>query len=359
MDVTKIGFIGCGNISNQYLKGLSALPEVTIAALADLKPEVAKAQAEEYKIEKVYTPEELLADPEIGIVLNLTIPDAHFAVSKAALEAGKHVYLEKPLSITFDEGKELVDLAAAKGLKLGCAPDTFMGRGIQTAKKVIADGKIGNPISALGFMLCGGPEPWHPNPIFYYKPGGGPLLDMGPYYLTAMIYLMGRPVKSVTATSQTTYAQRIVGSGPLKGDVIDVETPTHLSLNLEFEQGGIATLITSFDLKGGTTLPNIEIHGTESSIKVPDPNTFDGDVLLNDTSNQEPWEKVEKTKDFINNCRGVGITQMIRAIKEGTAFHASGDLALHILDIMELALESAKQGKRLDTRTRPQIPGLL
>src|ERR1700694_5800049 len=274
----KIGIIGCGNIFGAYVKGCRVFNILEIAACADLNMPLAEAKAAEFNIPKAVTVSELLADPEIQIVINLTIPKVHAEVSRSIIAAGKHPYSEKPLATTRADGRAILDAAKAANVRVGCAPDTFLGGGLQTCRKLIEDGWIGKPVSATGFMMGHGPESWHPNPGFFYQHGGGPLFDMGPYYLTALISLLG-PAHRVTASTGMAYTERIATSKEQFGARLPVEVATHISGVIDFDNGAIATLITSFDV-WKHNLPNLEIHGTEGSLSVPDPNTFGGVVKL-------------------------------------------------------------------------------
>ncbi|MBS4223009.1 Gfo/Idh/MocA family protein [Lederbergia citrea] len=332
MKSVKVGIIGCGNISSIYCQAGQKFDILDIVAVADLDYDRAKARAEEYQIPKAYTVEELLADPTIEIVINLTIPKAHAEVCIAALEAGKHVYVEKPLAVTREDGQRLLHIGEEKGLLVGGAPDTFLGGGIQTCRKIIDDGVIGEVIGATAFMLHSGHESWHPDPAFFYQTGGGPMFDMGPYYVTALINLIG-PIRRVTGSARITHAERTITSKPKNGQKITVEVPTHITGVLDFENGAIGTMITSFDVAGGSKLPNIEIYGSKGTIIVPDPNTFGGPVLLRKHGSQE-WEEVPLTHGYTDNSRGVGVADMAYAIRSGRSHRANGHLAFHVLDVM-------------------------
>lgn len=257
MTAMRIGIIGCGNISPAYLNYLKDSTVAKVTALADLLPEKAAERAKEYGIEQVYSVEEMLQSPDIDIILNLTIPASHAAINIAALEHGKHVYAEKPLSISLEDAKRTLELAEARQLRVGCAPDTFLGAGLQTSRMAIQEGRIGRPVAASAFMMGAGPEGWHPNPDFFYQEGGGPMFDMGPYYLTALVNLLG-PITRVSSSAQSLLPERIVKSGPRAGTRIPVHTPTHYSGTLDFAGGAIGTLITSFDIPGGSTLPALK-----------------------------------------------------------------------------------------------------
>ena len=338
---TKIGIIGCGNISSIYCQAEKNFENLSIAACADLDLGRAQARAKEFGIPRACTVDELLADNEISIVVNLTIPKAHFSVAKAALLAGKSVHNEKPLTISRAEGAELLEIAARKNLRVGCAPDTFLGGGLQTCRKLIDDGAIGKPVAATAFMMCHGHESWHPDPEFYYKAGGGPMFDMGPYYLTALVSLMG-PVKRVTGSARVTFAERTITSAPKNGTKISVDVPTHVAGILEFESGAVATIITSFDI-WSHKLPCIEVYGTGGSLGVPDPNGFGGPVRLHSAGTND-WSEVALTHGFTENSRGLGVADMASAIGKGRPHRASGQLAFHVLDIMHALHESSASG---------------
>ncbi len=357
---TKIGVVGCGNISGIYLQASDTFEILEIVACADLVVERAQEQAAKYDVPKACTTEELLADPEIEIVVNLTNPDAHAEIGMRAVEAGKSVHNEKPLTLTREEGRRLLDAASARGLRVGGAPDTFLGGGLQTCRKLIDDGEIGEPIGATAFMLCHGHESWHPNPAYYYQPGAGPMFDMGPYYLTALATLMG-PVRRVTGSARATFPERIITSQPLNGTKIEVNTPTHVASVLEFASGAIGTIVTSFDV-WAHELPCIEIYGTQGSLSVPDPNTFGGPVRIRRAGAAE-WSDVPLTHGYTENSRGIGVADMAYALRSGRPHRASGELAYHVLDIMHASLESAREGRRIElastcSRPDPLPPGL-
>jgi len=327
-----IGVIGCGNISGIYFENLiNTFDNTNVVACADLLPEVAQKAAEKWGI-KTMTVDEILVSDEIEIILNLTIPKSHFDVCKKALLAGKHVYVEKPLSLELADGKELVEIAKSKGLMIGSAPDTFMGGGIQTCKKIIEDGLIGDPIAVTANMMCHGHETWHPNPEFYYEKGGGPMFDMGPYYLTALIMLMGGVIE-VTSMTNVSFKTRTITSEPKNGKIIDVTVPTHVNGLLRFENGAIGNIVTSFDI-WKSSHPCIEIYGTKGSLLVPDPNTFDGPVSV-DINDGEGYKEVPITLGYTENSRGYGVSDMAQCIIDGrTNNKASGMLANHVLEIM-------------------------
>lgn len=338
----KIGIIGCGNISSIYMENCPKFPHLELVACADLDEKRAQAQAGKFGIPKACSVEELLSDPGIELVINLTIPKAHASVSLQALEAGKHVYSEKPLAITREEGKQMLEAAKRKNLLVGSAPDTFLGAGIQTAIHLIEQGEIGVPVGASAFMICRGHEHWHPDPAFYYDIGGGPMFDMGPYYLTALVALLG-PIKRISGSARISYPERTVRSKPKEGTKIVVSTPTHLSGVMDFASGVIGTITTSFDAFGGTSLPPIEIYGSQGTILVPDPNTFGGPVRIR-KSDEKEFSEVPLSYGFAQNSRGLGVSDMAKAILEGGNYRANGELAYHVLEAMHGLLESSEKG---------------
>jgi len=340
----RVGLIGCGAISNAYFKGLAPFSRFAqIIACADLDAERAREKAAEHGVDKVYPVQELLGDPEVDAVLNLTVPKAHAEVNLAAVRAAKHVYCEKPFALTYREGLEVLKEAEERKLRVGCAPDTVLGGGIQTCRRLIDEGRIGRPVAATANMLCPGHESWHPNPGFYYQAGGGPMFDMGPYYLTSLVTLLG-PVQSVSALAATTFQERLITSEPLRGKRIKVEIPTHLSGGLEFGQGVIGTVTMSFDV-WAHHLPMLEIYGTEGSLQCPDPNMFGGEVRVWTTTKRE-WENVGLTHgDRIG--RGVGLADMADALQTGRPHRASGELGLHVLEAMEAFHVSARTGRKI------------
>jgi predicted dehydrogenase len=345
----KVGVIGCGNISGIYLKNCTRqdapFDSLDVVACADLDMARAQAKAAEFGIPNTMTAAELLADPDIEIVLNLTTPPAHAEIAQAALEAGKSVYNEKPLAIRREDGRALLALAEEKGLLVGGAPDTFMGAGLQTCHKLIDDGAIGKPVSAVAFMVCHGHESWHPDPEFYYKVGGGPMFDMGPYYLTALVSLIG-PVQRVAGMTQITFPERVITSQPKAGTRITVDVPTHVAGMLEFADGAVGTILTSFDV-WASELPLIEIHGTEGTLAVSDPNQFHGPVRVR-RMRETAWQDVPLTHAHAENSRGLGVADMAAALRTGTSQRASGALTYHVLDIMHAIHDAAAQGRYID-----------
>ncbi len=351
MKPAKLGLIGCGNISGIYCKNAQKLQALDLVACADLIRERAEAKAKEFGIPRVMSPQELLADPEIEIVLNLTVPKAHAEVALASIAAGKSVYNEKPLAVTREDGAKIVEAAKVKGVLVGCAPDTFLGAGIQTCRKLIDDGWIGDPIGAVAFFTCRGHERWHPDPEFYYEVGGGPVLDMGPYYLTALINLMG-PVKRVSGMARKSFDTRTITSQPKFGKVVPVEVPTHVLGMLEFANGALGTLMVTFDV-WEAELPRIEVYGTQGTLSVPDPNVFGGPVRV--WLNGE-WKEVPLTHIYSENSRGLGVADMACALRSGRPHRASGDLAFHVLDIMESIQDSSREGKHIRIKSKCKQP---
>ena len=357
VDPLRIGIVGCGAISGAYLTNSKNFANLQITACADLYPEVARAKAAQFAVPQVYTVDEMFGDPSIELILNLTVPKAHARVAMTALEAGKHVYVEKPLALSREEGKAILARAKKKGLRVGCAPDTFMGSGIQTARHVIDTGMIGRPVAFTAFMMCGGHESWHPSPEFYYEQGGGPLFDMGPYYLTALLNLLG-PIRRVMGMASIAIPERTITSQPKSGKKITVETPDHTAGTIEFENGVVGSIIQSFATQfppyGGSP---IVIFGTAGTLLVPDPNWFSGAVRVRLLSEHEipaePPTFSYKEDDFRtvepvfphDYSRSVGLSDMAEAIRTGRKFRASGELALAVVDVLQGLLDSSECGK--------------
>ena len=350
----KIGIVGCGNICGIYFQSGQTFEILDIVACADLVKEKAEAKAGEFGC-KAVTVDELLADPEIEIVMNLTIPKAHAEVAFKAIEAGKSVHNEKPLSITREEGKKMLEMAKAKGVRVGCAPDTFMGAGIQTCIKLIDDGWIGEPIGASAFMTCHGHESWHPDPEFYYEVGGGPVFDMGPYYITAMVALMG-PARRVTSSARVTFPERTITSQPKYGKKVKVEVPTHVAGVIDFANGAVATMIQSFDV-WGANLPRIEVYGTEGSLSVPDPNGFGGPVQVLRPGGG--WTDMPLSHGYAENSRGIGVADMAYGLRSGRQHRPNGDVAYHVLDIMHSLHDASEQGKHIELESTCERPAPL
>jgi len=339
-----IAFIGVGNISGIYLQNITErFTEMKIVGLCDLIEERARSAAEKYSIGKVYKDMyEAFSDPEVDIILNITRPYQHYGVSRAALMAGKHVYCEKPLGASFEEGRELVRLAREKGLMIGGAPDTFLGAGIQTCKKLIEDGYIGRVVAASAFMMGRGPDHWHPDPEFFYKYGGGPMMDMGPYYVTALTYLMGR-VESAVGMTGISFEERLFTCREHFGEKTRVEVPTHLSGTMRFESGAIGTITTSFDVKS-SRLPRIEIYGERGTLYVPDPNTFGGPVELYRVEDGE-IRQMPLLYGNASNSRGLGLLEMARAVRDGrNTFITDSRRTFHVLDVLTAFERSSQSG---------------
>ena len=351
---TRIGIVGCGAISPAYFKGLKPYSFVEVAACADLDLDRAKVRATEFGIPKACAVSDLLADPSLEIVINLTIPSAHAPIAIEAISAGKSVVNEKPLALDRDEGRRILESAREKGVRVGCAPDTFLGAGIQTSRKLLDDGWIGAPVGATAFMLCPGHERWHPNPEFYYQRGGGPLFDMGPYYLTALVNLLG-PISRVAVFARMTHPTRVISSEPKRGQVITVEVPTHASTSLEFQSGAIGTLVMSFDV-WAHSLPHMEIYGTEGSLSVPDPNGFGGPIRLRRKENKE-WGEIPHA--FPERSRGAGPADLAMALRSHRPHRASGELAYHVLDVMCAIHDSAARGSAIEILSTCERPAPL
>jgi predicted dehydrogenase len=351
-----VGVVGCGNISSTYFRVGKTFEILNMAACADLDMARAQAKAAEFAIPRTCSVAELLADPAIDIVLNLTIPKAHAEVGLAAIEAGKSIYNEKPLAVRREDGRQMLDAAAAKDVLVGGAPDTFLGGALQTCRKLIDDGVIGEPVAATAFMISHGHESWHPDPEFYYQIGGGPMFDMGPYYLTALVSLLG-PVRRVSGSTRITFAERVISSQPKNGAVIKVEVPTHVVGVLDFASGPIATIVTTFDV-WSANVPHIEIYGTKGTLSVPDPNNFGGTVRVRLGRDAE-WADVPLTHGFTENSRSLGVADMAYALRTGTPQRASGALAFHVLDIMHAIHDSSRQGQHVALDSTCQRPAPL
>ncbi|HEX9616843.1 MAG TPA: Gfo/Idh/MocA family oxidoreductase [Anaerolineales bacterium] len=348
----KIGLVGCGNISDIYIENCARFAILEAVACADLVFEKAEAKAQQHNLE-ARTVGDLLEDPEIQIVLDLTVPATHAEVNLAVLAAGKHVYSEKPLAVTRQSGQETLALAQARGLRVGCAPDTFLGAGLQTCRKLIDEGAIGEPVAASAFMPSHGPESWHPEPEFFYKTGAGPLFDMGPYYLTALISLLG-PVQRVTGSARISIPERLITSQPHAGQKISVEVPTHVAGVLDFASGPVVTLITSFDI-WSANLPRIEVYGTEGTLSVPDPNTFGGPVQLSRASERE-WVEIPLTHGYANNSRGLGLADLAHALRSGRPQRAAGEMAFHVLDVMHAIHAASLESRHIQMASACERP---
>jgi predicted dehydrogenase len=350
--ISRVGIIGTGNIAPMYARTLSQLEWVDLAMVADGAPGRAEKFAGKFG-GAACTVDELLADPTIDAIVNLTPAQAHVAVTTAILTAGKAAFSEKPLGVEFDEGRGLLELAASNGLRLGCAPDTFLGAGLQAARAAIDRGVIGEPLAANAFMLGFGPEWWHPNPEIFYGPGAGPLFDMGPYYLTALTHLLG-PARSISASARIGVADRVIHAQGRVGDVTTATVPTHVASTIDFVSGAVATLVTSFDVKA-SRYRNIEIYGTEATLAVPDPNTFGGPLMVRGLLNDD-WREVPLPTPNIPQQRGIGLADMLSAQRAGRPHRASAEMALHVLELMTSALRSSDEGRRIDLTTTCDRP---
>ncbi len=355
MNKVGIGIIGCGNISGAYLTAMKSFPILDIKGVADLNRELAEAKAAEFGLKAVDIAA-LLADPSIEIIVNLTIPKAHVAVGLQALDAGKHTYSEKPLGINFAEGKTLAEAAAAKGLRIGAAPDTFLGGSHQTARAIIDEGAIGIPVGGTATFMCPGHERWHPNPAFYYEVGGGPMLDMGPYYITDLVNLLG-PVSQVAGFAVTPRKERIITSEPRNGEHIPVHVPTHVAGVMAFANGAVVQIGMSFDVAGHKHVP-LEVYGTEGTLIVPDPNRFGGPVEFLKKGGE--FAEREITAPYADgNYRSLGVADMAHAIRSNRPHRANGSLALHVLEVMEAFQTASDSGRTVTITTQTERPAPL
>jgi predicted dehydrogenase len=372
MSTLGVGIVGCGNISSIYMQNMPSFAGVRLVACADVRGEAAAAQAAKFGIAALSI-DALLKHPDIDIVVNLTTPNAHFEVSQAALSAGKHVFGEKPLCVEAAQGRSLVAEAAQRGLKLGCAPDTFLGAGGRLAREIVDSGRIGKVLSGSCFLMSHGMEHWHPDPTFFFKPGGGPILDMAPYYLAALVNLLG-PVESVQARASAGFAERIVSAeGAMKGKSIAVETPTTVMALVHFAAGADIMFTMSWDVwRHGH--PPIELYGTEGSLRVPDPNFFGGAVEF--TERGGDWITLESdAKPFGKpnwrspnwapsmpdraNYRCLGVAELASAVARGTPHRASGALASHVLEAMHAILTAGAKGGAVSVASRVPQPDVL
>lgn len=356
LEPVKIGVIGCGDISGAYLRQCPQFKILRVAACADLIPERAQARAAEFAVPRVLGVEELLADPEIEIVVNLTPPQAHYPVALAAVEAGKSVWNEKPLAVTREQGQQLLAAARERGVLVGCAPDTFLGGAHQTCRKLIDDGAIGEPVAATACMWCHGHESWHCDPSFFYEVGAGPMFDMGPYYLTALVNMLG-PVRRVTGSARVTFPQRVIANGVRAGQVIDVEVPTHVTGIMDFAQGAVATILTTFDV-WEANLPCLEIYGTEGSLSVPDPNGPGGTPRIS-LAGTRKWEDVPLSHGYADLSRSLGVADLAYALRTGRPHRASGELAYHVLDLMHAFHDASDRGEHILLESKVERPAPL
>jgi predicted dehydrogenase len=353
MEPVSVGVLGCGTISDAYLGASDRFDNYEIVACADLDEERARDAADEYDLQ-AHDPEGLREDDAVELVVNLTPPGVHAETCRQLLDAGKHVYVEKPLAAGVADAEAIRGAAAEAGLLVGSAPDTFLGAGLQTARSVIDDGAIGEPVGATAVWVSGGHEAWHPNPDLYYDEGGGPLFDMGPYYVTALVSLLG-PVERVTGSVARTHDRRTIGSGPRKGEQIDVAVPTHESGVVDFESGAVANVTTTFDAPGGSTLPDpaFEIYGTEGTLSLPDPNHFEGPVEIQ-RPGDDP-EEIPLTHEYTAG-RGAGVADLAAAIRGDWDHRTSADLADHVLDVLAAVRESDERGEHVAVESTVDRP---
>jgi predicted dehydrogenase len=350
-----VGLIGCGAISGEYLKRSKLLPILNYVACADINPDAAKKIGSEYGIPRVCSVEELLADDNVELVLNLTVPKVHASLALDSLKAGKHTYLEKPLATSRKDGLAVLAKAKAKKLLVGCAPDTFMGAGLQTARKVVDSGMIGRPVAFTAFMMCPGHEHWHLSPEFHYQVGGGPMFDMGPYYLTALLNMFG-PVQRLTGLARIEIPKRTITSAPKYGKVIKVETPDHVVGSIEFKNGAVGTIVQSFATYFGQ-FGVLTVHGTEGAMQVPDPNHFTGPVKIR-LKGEEDWREIPLVFPH-DYGRSIGLADMAEAIRKRRSFRASGEQAMAVLDLMQGFLDSSKSGKAYVPKVNYKRPAPL
>jgi predicted dehydrogenase len=353
-----VGIIGCGSISAPYVEGCKEFNILNILSCSDIIPEKASELAKKYDIPHTYSIESLLNDKDIQIVLNLTPPLIHSQINKASIQANKHVYCEKPLGVLRSEGSEIVLAAKQAGVSLGCAPDTFLGSAFQTCRNLLDEGLIGEPVAATAIMNCHGWEHWHPRPHFHFQEGGGPMLDMGPYYVTALISLLG-PVNRVTGSSKITFPERKITSDEHYGEIITVETPTHIAGIMEFENGAICTIVTSFDV-WTPTISFLEIYGTEGSLSLPDPNMYGG-MLRVLRGKSKTWEDIQHTHHYHPEeyCRGIGVADFASSIINERPARANGDLAYHVLDVLLAFNEASETGNHIQIESRCDRPAPL
>lgn len=337
-----VGVVGLGNISSQYFSNFPKLPNLKLVAVSDINRPKAEQVASEQRVQVLFG-DAIFETPDVDVILNLTLPQTHAEINKKALEHGKHVYLEKPFALSVAQGKPISDLASLKGLRIGCAPDTFLGTGVQTSKYLLESGAIGTPFAAAAFWSAPGHERWHPNPQFYYLEGAGPLFDMGPYYLTALVFLLG-PIVSVIGNTTRSRRSRIVHTGELAGTDINVEVETHISAILIHTNGAQSTIMVSFEA-WGSTLPTIEVYGTEGTLLVPDPNQFSEKTMIYTEKSLE-WVEAEDRAGYIDAGRGFGLAEMAKAISENRPHRVSGELGFHVLEVMEAIINSGSSDTR-------------
>ena len=350
-----IGIVALGNISAAYLKAAKDFPILDIRAVADINPAAAAARAAEFGVRAVDM-DAIFADPEIEIILNLTIPKAHVEVGLRAIAAGKHVYSEKTLGVVFAEGRKLLEAAREKGLRVGSAPDTFLGGSHQSARHIVDSGRLGQAVGGTAYFMCPGHERWHPNPGFYYEAGGGPMLDMGPYYITDLVNLLG-PVARVAGFGSMLRTTRTITAKEREGEVISVHVPTHVSGTLQFANGALVQITMSFDVAGHKHVP-LEIYGTEGTLIVPDPNHFGGQLQY--LAKGGEWTDIDTDQPYADgNYRSIGLADMAHGVAENRPHRCNGDLALHVLEVMEAFQRSAETGQAIEIATPVERPAPL
>ena len=360
-DQVRVGVVGCGTISTAYLTNMKASPHLRVVACADAVPQRAEQRATEFGL-RALAPEELVTDPDVELVVNLTVPNAHAPINLASLKAGKHVYTEKPFAATREEASSVLEEAAKRGLQVGCAPDTFLGSGLQTCFLLLQRGDLGDPLAASAFMLNRGPENWHPNPGFFFSAGGGPMLDVGPYHVTALVCMLG-PARRVTGMSRILYPERKAERGPRAGEVFTVTTSTFVAGLIEFESGAVATLVMSFGISGHD-LPHMQVYCSGGILGVPDPNYFGGPVRVRAAGEESMWQEQpllyrHTAEQPPRNHRGLGVAEMAQGLRRGQAPRASGELGFHVLDVMLGIQESHDSGRHVEISSRVRPPPLL
>ena len=350
----KIGVIGCGNISPLYFRAAKYFPGLEFTFCSDLNMDAARSRAAEFGLEALPVAE-LLAHPEVEVIVNLTVPQAHAAVSRAILEAGKHVYSEKPLATSLADAHALLAFADAKGLRVACAPSTFLGAAVQTCRKLLDESAIGTPVAFHAAMLSHGMETWHPNPAFFYEPGAGPMFDIGPYYVAALVALLG-PVSRVAGMSRISFPERTISSEPLAGTTFKVTTPTHIVSTLEFQSGVIGTLTTSFDV-WASEQPKFEVYGADGTLSLTAPNAMDGPVRVRGAG-EKTWreESLVHRFDTLESGWGLALADLVSAIEQGRPHRADGHFALHGLEVMLATLKASETGQTVTIESRCERP---
>ena len=358
----RVGIIGCGNISTAYLQLASMFKGYDIVAVADINMDNARARAAEFDV-RAQTVDDLLAAADVDLVINLTIPAAHVDVSRAILKAGKHVYSEKPFVLSLAEAQELGDIAKAEGVRIGSAPDTFMGGSHQLARNLIDAGAIGKVTSGTAVVMSSGMEDWHPNPDFFFQKGGGPILDLGPYYICNLVQLLG-PVQKVTSFTGMASDTRTIQNGPRNGETVPVETPTTIHSVLSFESGAIITLLASWDV-WASNHPIMELYGSEGTMGVPDPNFFGGILTVTERSGdpvEKSWDHPFSVPNFEEtqaNYRGTALADMALAIAEGRPHRCNDEFATHVVEVMTAILEAGETGTVMTMTTTCSKPDVL